>query len=162
MIANMAKTGWPWGEILMDNLGLNKQNFQNNDINDGFDIWNRLKKWQNRPPPNPDNIPITKEEVIARLKSLLPNNKEERIEQFKYSTNLLDSFNPKQSQEPLITVAEGGTGVGKTIAYLAPASIWAEKTKHLFGYRLTQETCNIKFITKYQSYIKMKKNYMTK
>ena len=130
MIANMTKTGWPWGEILMNNLGLNKQNFQNNDINDGFDIWNRLKKWQNRPPPpNPNNIPITKEEVIARLKSLLPDNKEKRIEQFKYSTNLLDSFNPKQSQEPLITVAEGGTGVGKTIAYLAPASIWAEKNQ---------------------------------
>ena len=37
-------------------------------------------------------------------------------------------FAPRRSQDaPNMLLAEAGTGIGKTLAYLAPASLWAEK-----------------------------------
>ena len=37
-------------------------------------------------------------------------------------------FAPRaKAGEPNVLLAEAGTGIGKTLAYLAPASLWAEK-----------------------------------
>src|SRR5581483_6258154 len=37
------------------------------------------------------------------------------------------AFQPREREgEPLMMLAEAGTGVGKTLGYLAPASLWAE------------------------------------
>ena len=35
----------------------------------------------------------------------------------------------KAAGEPNMLLAEAGTGIGKTLAYLAPASLWAERTR---------------------------------
>ena len=36
-------------------------------------------------------------------------------------------FQPRQAEDaPHVLLAEAGTGVGKTLGYLAPASLWAE------------------------------------
>ncbi|MGB1361356.1 MAG: ATP-dependent DNA helicase [Alphaproteobacteria bacterium] len=130
MIASMTKTGWGWGEFLMQSLNLNMKDFHKKSPSEGFDVWNRVKKWEPRPPPPPaGNKPITNDEVIEQIRKLLPDNNEERSEQFEYSKSLTDSFNPNDDDKPTITLAEGGTGVGKTIGYLAPASIWAKKNE---------------------------------
>ena len=40
------------------------------------------------------------------------------------------AFRPRQApDEPQTVLAEAGTGVGKTLGYLAPASLWAEKNQ---------------------------------
>ncbi len=47
-----------------------------------------------------------------------------------YATALTPAFAPRASEnEPNVVLAEAGTGVGKTLGYIAPAGLWAEKNK---------------------------------
>lgn len=45
------------------------------------------------------------------------------------SAGMPDFINDNSEIYPHIVLAEAGTGVGKTLGYLAPASVWAEKNK---------------------------------
>jgi ATP-dependent DNA helicase DinG len=59
---------------------------------------------------------------------LRSQNKEERLEQKEYSAGLTAAFAPRnESETTAVVMAEAGTGVGKTLGYLAPATLWAEK-----------------------------------
>ncbi len=51
-----------------------------------------------------------------------------RPEQMAYSDAAAYAFGPREeSGAPRIALVEAGTGTGKTLGYLAPASVWAEK-----------------------------------
>jgi ATP-dependent DNA helicase DinG len=51
-----------------------------------------------------------------------------RPEQAAYSAAASYAFGPREdSGAPRVTLVEAGTGTGKTLGYLAPASLWAEK-----------------------------------
>jgi ATP-dependent DNA helicase DinG len=53
---------------------------------------------------------------------------EQRQEQFDYASQVTAAFAPPRDEsEPNVVLAEAGTGIGKTLGYLAPASVWAEK-----------------------------------
>src|SRR6202012_4296874 len=53
---------------------------------------------------------------------------EARPQQADYASAVSAAFAPRQSpDEPTVVLAEAGTGVGKTLGYLAPASLWAER-----------------------------------
>src|SRR6202012_3966038 len=44
-----------------------------------------------------------------------------------YAFEAAHAFQPREREgEPRMMLAEAGTGVGKTLGYLAPASLWAE------------------------------------
>src|SRR5207253_3658645 len=52
---------------------------------------------------------------------------EARPSQADYAHEAAHVFQPRDREgEPNMMLAEAGTGVGKTLAYLAPASLWAE------------------------------------
>ena len=64
----------------------------------------------------------------AQLASLLPRGAEQRPEQASYAAATVGAFAPRQTEDrPNVVLAEAGTGVGKTVGYVAPASLWAEK-----------------------------------
>src|SRR6185436_11622192 len=51
-----------------------------------------------------------------------------RPEQASYSDAATYAFGPReQVGAPRVALVEAGTGTGKTLGYLAPASVWAEK-----------------------------------
>ncbi|MDB5478659.1 MAG: helicase, partial [Alphaproteobacteria bacterium] len=100
-------------------------------------VWRQLPEWEDKPPrAAPSQSPINHEEARAQLNRLVEtvigSNKnrkaEPRPEQADYSSALSAAFQAPQAQgKPHWVLAEAGTGVGKTLGYLAPALAWAAK-----------------------------------
>jgi ATP-dependent DNA helicase DinG len=76
---------------------------------------------------------VSEDEARARLKQLVGAGAEDRSQQSDYSAFMAQAFAPlpgdNEDAPPQAVIAEAGTGVGKTLGYLAPASVWAEKNK---------------------------------
>jgi ATP-dependent DNA helicase DinG len=88
-----------------------------------------LKPWDeaaDRPPPRT----VTVGAGAARQKlDQLTGRVECRDGQRAMTEAVTSVFEPKRSRDaPNLLLAEAGTGIGKTLAYLAPASIWAEQS----------------------------------
>lgn len=124
--------GWLWAPYIFEAYGetYNPQEPITSSRN-LLNIWLDLPEWaEDAPLPPPSHIPVTGEETRERLASLLTSKRaaEKRAEQVNYATRLAESFRPPEAPDsPHVTLAEAGTGVGKTLGYLAPASVWAEK-----------------------------------
>ncbi len=119
----MARAGWVWGPIVLGAVGTN--------VKGGLHIWAMLNEWSDRAPlPPPGQAPVGEGEALLRLATLLGEGAEERPTQKEYTKAACFGFAPKTHvDEPNITVLEAGTGIGKTLGYIAPASIWAEKNE---------------------------------
>ncbi len=129
----MARGGWPWGTAVVAALGGAPETPHSANLLDGLKVWNRLAQWSDSgPEPPPDNQPVEPVEARARLVRLLDADAdaEARPEQADYAAQVSAAFLPRdRAGEPRLVLAEAGTGVGKTLGYLAPASVWAEKNK---------------------------------
>jgi len=97
----------------------------------GLRVWQHLAEWQERAPPPPaGNAPVSGEEARRRLAALLGEGAEARPQQADYADGVAAAFAPRQRPDaPQAVLAEAGTGVGKTLGYVAPASLWAEKNQ---------------------------------
>ena len=95
----------------------------------GLDVWRRLPEWAERAPePPPGDQPVAPAEARARLAALLGPDAESRPQQADYASAVTPAFDPRAVPDsPNLVLAEAGTGVGKTLGYVAPASVWAEK-----------------------------------
>jgi len=93
-------------------------------------LFARLPEWEEAPErPQPAQIVLNEAEVARRLASLLDANAEERPGQRDYARGAAQVFSPRaRNQVPHLLLAQAGTGVGKTLGYLAPASLWAEQS----------------------------------
>ena len=102
---------------------------RSNNVNSGLAIWNNLPEWEDRAPETPPrDFPVEAIEARAQLVKLLGGGAEERPEQIQYAGNVTPAFDARSKRgEPSVVLADAGTGVGKTMGYIAPASIWAEK-----------------------------------
>ena len=59
---------------------------------------------------------------------MLGPHAEQRPGQADYAGAAAAAFAPRETRgDPHLVLAEAGTGTGKTLGYLAPASLWAEK-----------------------------------
>lgn len=95
-------------------------------------IWERFPEWSEKFPPTPeDEESVTEEESLEKLSALLRASTfrtETRERQAEYASVVTGAFVvPAESGLPHTVLAEAGTGTGKTLGYLAPASLWAEK-----------------------------------
>ncbi len=126
----MARGGWLWGASVMAALGaeITPTDTPAADLR-GLKVWERLKEWEDSAPPPPaDNLPVSDKEARARLTELLGSGAERRPSQADFSAGLTHGFAPRETADaPNAVLAEAGTGVGKTLGYIAPASVWAEK-----------------------------------
>jgi ATP-dependent DNA helicase DinG len=122
----MARANWSWGPLVLAALGV-KESAAGNDR--ALDVWRELPEWEEQaPPPPPEDHPISREMATERLKSLLQSNSEARPQQVEYTAEVAAAFAPRsQEGAPNLVLAEAGTGVGKTLGYIAPASAWAER-----------------------------------
>ena len=124
----LARAGWAWGPAAIG--ALRSAPVGNAFRTSGLDVWMRLMEWEAEAPPGePGSKPIEPAAAAARLAELLARSglDEARPSQAEYAAEAAHSFQPREREgEPRFTLAEAGTGVGKTLAYLAPASLWAE------------------------------------
>ncbi len=67
-------------------------------------------------------------EARRRLAAILGPGAEQRPGQGDYASAAAAAFAPRDTRgDPAIVLAEAGTGTGKTLGYVAPASLWAER-----------------------------------
>jgi len=121
----MARAGWGWGNAVLAALGVTGDNARGA----GLRVWERLPEWsEHTPEPPSGSIPVDPTEARQRLDRLLGSDSEQRPAQADYASAAAAAFQPRQMEgEPHLVLAEAGTGTGKTLGYIAPASVWAEK-----------------------------------
>jgi ATP-dependent DNA helicase DinG len=123
------RAGWGWGPSVLASLP--PAALEETRRVAGLRVWQSLPEWQERaPPPPPGNDPVLPDEARLRLASLLGAEAEARPQQSDYAAAVAAAFAPREHPEaPRAVLAEAGTGVGKTLGYIAPASLWAEKNQ---------------------------------
>ena len=99
--------------------------------NEPLKVWKRLPEWEDAAPlPPPSSHPVSEAEARSRLAAMLGPHAEQRPGQADYAGAAAAAFAPREVRgDPHLVLAEAGTGTGKTLGYLAPASVWAEKNK---------------------------------
>ena len=124
----LARGGWAWGAAAIG--ALRSAPVGNMFRSSGLDVWTRLPEWEAEAPPGEaGSRPIDPEGAAQRLKALLAQAGllEPRPAQAEFAAEAAFAFQPREREgEPRMMLAEAGTGVGKTLGYLAPASLWAE------------------------------------
>lgn len=116
---SLARLRWPWAPAVSAAIDRPEQ----------AERWlfSRLPEWEERPPrPAPRTVTLDDAQVAARLASLTGAGAEQRQGQRDYAGAAAQAFAPRQVRDsPNLVLAEAGTGIGKTLGYLAPASLWA-------------------------------------
>ena len=124
----LARAGWAWGEAVV--AALRSRPVSNAFRSSGLDVWARLDEWEDPGPAGePGDAPVTPEASVRRLGVLLERAglEEDRTAQAEYAREAASVFQPRaREDQPRMLLAEAGTGIGKTLGYLAPASAWAE------------------------------------
>jgi ATP-dependent DNA helicase DinG len=123
LLDTLKRAGWRWAALLE---AADKQETLQGSPIAGLEAWRGLPVWEDEAPlGQPGSEPVTPEEAKARLAKLVGTP---RPEQAAYSAAASYAFGPREdSGAPRIALVEAGTGTGKTLGYLAPASLWAEK-----------------------------------
>jgi ATP-dependent DNA helicase DinG len=125
----MNRGGWLWGPAVLAALPTPEPSALRRAA--GLRAWVRLEEWaEPAPVPPPGNEPVRPEEARGRLAELLGAAAELRPQQSDYAAVVAAAFAPRGAPDrPQAVLAEAGTGVGKTLGYIAPASLWAEKNR---------------------------------
>lgn len=110
---------WPWGPLVAPAVAKPRE----------AERWlfSRLPEWEEAAPrPAPRTLTLPEGAVIDRLEDLTGEAAEPRPGQRAYAVAASAAFAPRQRRDaPNMVLAEAGTGIGKTLGYLAPASLWA-------------------------------------
>ena len=127
----MARGQWPWGDAGAARAR-HRPDGRRLRLGAGLDVWKSLPAWEEPPPqPPPSSQPVEPREARLRLAQLIaagPDMAEARPTQSDYASAASQAFAPREQEDkPNVVLVEAGTGVGKTLGYVAPASLWAEK-----------------------------------
>jgi ATP-dependent DNA helicase DinG len=92
-------------------------------------LFARLPEWDDEAEPQqPRQIRLDPADVEHRLAELTGSEAEQRPGQRDFALAAARAFAPREKTgNPHIVLAQAGTGIGKTLGYLAPASLWAQK-----------------------------------
>ncbi|WP_282758860.1 ATP-dependent DNA helicase [Komagataeibacter saccharivorans] len=128
----MRQAGWAWGPSVCAALGLDATGPLPAGViqpAEALKVWTRLPKWEDTAPrPPPAAQPVTGDEARDHLRAILGEGAEHRPAQEAFSHLAARAFAPRTTQgDPHMVLAEAGTGTGKTLGYVAPASIWSRR-----------------------------------
>jgi ATP-dependent DNA helicase DinG len=125
LAARMGQAGWLWAPYVLAAL----QNPNAAPAPKAFQIWKTLPEWEETAPPPPAGTKtVTQAEARARLAKLVGASAEQRQGQSDFAAAAAAAFEPREKRgDPIMVMAEAGTGTGKTLGYLAPASLWSER-----------------------------------
>ncbi|MBF7011180.1 ATP-dependent DNA helicase [Novosphingobium resinovorum] len=120
-LQSLVRMRWPWATLLTGRIRKPER----------AERWlfTRLPEWEETPEvPQPRQVVLEDEEVLQRLASLTGSAAEQRPGQRAYAVETAHAFAPRErSGRPHVLLAQAGTGIGKTLGYLAPTSLWTEK-----------------------------------
>jgi ATP-dependent DNA helicase DinG len=121
-LQSLIRLRWPWASLLTARI---KQPQRAERW-----LFSRLPEWEEAPErPQPAQVTLDEAEVLARLDRLTGETAEQRPGQRAYSAETAHAFAPRRREgAPHMVLAQAGTGIGKTLGYLAPASLWAQKS----------------------------------
>ena len=124
----LARAGWSWGAAVI--TALRTGSVREGHRGSGLDAWSRIPEWEDQGPAGePGSKPVDPLRAQERLKEMLERLglDEARPAQAEFAAATAYVFQPREREnEPRMMLAEAGTGIGKTLGYLAPASLWAE------------------------------------
>lgn len=118
----LARHRWPWAPLIQPRLSP--------PARDDRWLFARLPEWEERPArPQPRQVTVNADDVAARLDRLTGTNAEQRPGQQDYARAAAAIFAPRDRRDaPQMLIAEAGTGIGKTLGYLAPAKQWIDQS----------------------------------
>ena len=118
-LQSLERLRWPWAQVLKPHIARPEK----------AEKWlfSMLPEWEEtgeRAPPRQVEIPPA--DILAQLDELTGERSEKREGQREYAQDAARIFAPRtQAEVPHIALAQAGTGIGKTLGYLAPSSLWA-------------------------------------
>jgi len=123
----LARVGWAWGPSVLE--ALRSAPIGRGWRSSGLDVWTRMSEWEDEAPSGePGSKPVEPGQARERLAELLVRSglDEVRPAQAEFAAEAAFAFQPREREgQPRLMLAEAGTGIGKTLGYLAPASLWA-------------------------------------
>ena len=120
----LSRLRWPWAAAVADRIAKPER----------AERWlfSKLPEWEEAPTrAQPRPVMLDRAETLERLERIVGGGAEARAEiregQRDYAAAAARAFDPRMAEgRPNMLLAEAGTGIGKTLGYLAPASLWAE------------------------------------
>ncbi|MCM8558398.1 ATP-dependent DNA helicase [Sphingomicrobium sediminis] len=118
----LSRNGWTWSPILTAQLQTPGEMERS--------LFTRLPEWdEHAEASQPRTVRVDEVESLQRLDRFLGTGAEAREGQRKMAAEIAPVFDPRpRAGQPNVLLANAGTGIGKTLAYLAPATVWAEKS----------------------------------
>ena len=121
-LQSLTRLRWPWAQVLSAHIAKPAQ----------AEKWlfSRLPEWEETPErPQPAQVLLDELEIEGQLQRLTGEGAEQRKGQRHFARQAGSVFAPRhREQRPHVLLAQAGTGIGKTLGYLAPASLWAERS----------------------------------
>ncbi|WP_209347279.1 ATP-dependent DNA helicase [Pontixanthobacter sp. CEM42] len=122
-LQSLTKMRWPWAQILAPHIRRPER----------AEKWlfAKLPEWEETPErPQPAQISIPDDTIEAQLDHLTGDGAERRQGQRDYAKAAGKVFEPRDKRDmPHVLLAQAGTGIGKTLGYLAPASLWSNAAR---------------------------------
>ncbi|MEG3147886.1 ATP-dependent DNA helicase [Sphingomonas sp. RT2P30] len=120
-LQSLLRLRWPWTPALIDRV--------RKPVTAERWLFSKLPEWSEAAPrPAPRTIVVDPAQTAERLAKLVGSGAEQRPGQRAYAEAAIEAFAPRMMRDaPNLVLAEAGTGIGKTLGYLAPASLWAEQ-----------------------------------
>ncbi len=119
---SLERLRWPWAQVLKPHIARPER----------AEKWlfAALPEWEEtgeRAPPK--QVDLGEQAVLDQLDTLTGKGAEKREGQRTYSSDAARIFAPRtREDQPHIALAQAGTGIGKTLGYLAPASLWSRES----------------------------------
>jgi ATP-dependent DNA helicase DinG len=119
--SSLQRLGWSWAPLVARRLERPERGERM--------LFSRLPQWEESgEPPSSLAASVDPDEAKQTL-DRLTGRAETREGQRSMAAAASGIFAPRRSRDgPNMLLAEAGTGIGKTLAYLAPASLWAERS----------------------------------
>ncbi len=119
--ATLHRLGWGWAALVGARLERPARGERM--------LFSRLRQWEEAPDRVPPKVVGVAPAEARRKLDRLTGQAETREGQRAMTEAVTSVFAPKRAKDaPNVLLAEAGTGIGKTLAYLAPASLWAEQS----------------------------------
>lgn len=126
----LQRAGWLWGPLVLDALdAVALSDTGAAAATSALAVWRKVPEWAEAAlePPRANDA-VSEDEARERLGALLGDDAEIRAGQSDYAAAVSAAFAPPSAPDtPNVVLAEAGTGTGKTLGYIAPASVWSEK-----------------------------------
>ena len=121
-LQSLERLRWPWAQVLKPHIAKPER----------AERWlfARLPEWEEAAErPAPRQVELAPPAVADQLARLTGEGAESREGQRAYAQDAARIFAPRPAPgRPHRALAQAGTGIGKTLGYLAPASLWAEQS----------------------------------